>query len=183
MNKQKQVWQCFINAQAFSAYTSLNPTLLHYPAFINWLGFPNLVTTLCVCVLFSFKNLFCHLCSSLFPWLQQLLTSILMLVVSIFIHLTLKLKPPWRMSLWGSLHWVGSWNRLLLKSLPTPVYCITISNVYKLFAHTPCLYSWRIQTAYILDAFIDLLIHSLDLENATNKKAKKAVERSSNIVV
>ena len=69
---------------------------------------------------FILLPLLCHLYSSLFPWLQQLLASVLTLVVSIFTHLTLKFKPSWRMILRGFLNWVGSWNTLLLNSLPTP---------------------------------------------------------------
>ena len=54
---------------------------------------------------------------------------------------------------------------------------VTECNVYTLSAHTPSLHGSRIQTAHLLDVLIGLLIHSLDLENAIDKKRKKRQEK------
>lgn len=62
MNKQKCLWPCLADDQIFIVYTSFNPTLFHYSAFMNLFGFLSLLITVCVCVcvcvLFSFKNIF-----------------------------------------------------------------------------------------------------------------------------
>lgn len=103
-----------------------------------------------------------------------------MLAISIFIHLTLEFKPSRMMILWGSLHWVGSWNKLLLKSLPTPLYSVTVHSVYKLFMHIACLYISITQTACLLGVLLGLLIHSVDLENANNNENKLKGSRKIN---
>ena len=53
------------------------------------------------------------------------------------------------MILWGPLHWMGSWNKLLLKSLPTPMYFITVHDVYKLFVHTMLTYFTNTNSLHI----------------------------------